>query len=426
MASSWPRFSTYDRTPKADRIQLVDVDAGDGQPLQICCGAFNMTVGDLVPLATLGTVMPGGIEIARPQMRGEWSNGMLCSAAEIEVAEDADGIHILPGDLTLGQPLAEALNAENDIVFDIDVEGNRPDALSVVGVARDLAARLGVPFTNRNPSLVEVEPPTTERSSVTLHSPEICQRFGVRVLENVMIGDSPPWMAARLTAAGMRPINSIVDISNYVMLELGQPNHTYDLDLVPDGHLGVRMGRDGEKLTTLDDIERSITTADAVIVNVNDEPIGLAGVMGGASTEISDSTTSVLLEGAIWDRMTIAKTSRRLNLRSEASTRYERGVDPLGVERALDRFCELAVEICGAKIAAGAMITEGQHKMSPPVEVRVDRVNMLLNTSLSAAEISGLLDPIGFMSEPVADKHGTLLVTIPSWRPRLGHRRRRC
>ena len=325
--------------PKADRIQLVDVDAGDGEALQICCGAFNMSVGDLVPLATLGTVMANGMEIGRRQMRGEWSNGMLCSAAELELADDADGINILPPDLTLGDRLVDALGAENDILFDIDVEGNRPDALSVAGVARDLAAKLGVPFTQRSPEVAEVEPPTAERGTVTLHSPEICQRFGIRVLENVTIGDSPAWMAARLTAAGMRPINSIVDISNYVMLELGQPNHTYDLGLVPDGHLGVRMGRDGEKLVTLDDIERTITPADAVIVNAADEPIGLAGVMGGASTEISGSTTSVLLEGAVWDRMTIARTSRRLNLRSEASTRYERGVDPFGVERALDRFC---------------------------------------------------------------------------------------
>ena len=265
--------------------------------------------------------------------------------------------------------------------------------------------------------MAEVEPPTSERAAVVLHNPEVCQRFGLRVLENVTIGDSPAWMAARLTAAGMRPINSIVDISNYVMLELGQPNHTYDLDLVPQGHLGVRMGRDGEGLKTLDGVDRNITTADAVIVNGSDEPIGLAGVMGGASTEISDSTTSVLLEAAVWDRMTIAKTSRRLNLRSEASMRYERGVDPLGVERALDRFVELAIEICGAKVAAGAVVADGEHKMAPPVEVRIATVNLLLNTALTASDISALLDPIGYTSEPIDGKPGSLMVTIPTWRP---------
>ncbi len=403
--------------PKADRIQLVDVDSGDGEPLQICCGAFNLAVGDLVPLATLGTVMSGGLEIARRQMRGEWSNGMLCSPAELELAGDADGIHILEPGLTLGAPLADALGVETDIVFDIDVEGNRPDALSVAGVARDLAAQLGVPFANREPVLAELDPPASERTSIEILTPDFCQRFGARVLDNITVGESPSWMAARLTAAGMRPINSIVDISNYVMLELGQPNHTYDLALVPDGHLGVRMGRDGETITTLDDVERTITADDGVIVNVGDEPIGLAGVMGGASTEITEATTSVVVEAAIWDPMTIAHTSRRLGLRSEASTRFERGVDPYGVERALDRFAELAVEICGAKVSAGVVVAEGTIKVAPPVVVRTERVNAMLNTSLSTAEIAALLDPIGFTSEPVPGAGDQLTVTIPTWRP---------
>ncbi len=403
--------------PKADRIQLVDVDAGDGEPLQICCGAFNMAVGDLVPLATVGTVMPGGLEIARRQMRGEWSNGMLCSAAELGVAEDAEGIHILEAGLTPGQPLVDALGVETDVLFDIDVEGNRPDALSVAGVARDLAARLGVPFTNRRPVIAELDPPASERTSIEIQTPDFCQRFGARVLDNITIGQSPSWMAARLTAAGMRPINSIVDISNYVMLELGQPNHTYDLALVPDGHLGVRMGRDGETITTLDDVERTITGDDGVIVNSADEPIGLAGVMGGASTEITHTTTSVVVEAAVWDRMAIAHTSRRLGLRSEASTRFERGVDPYGVERALDRFAELAVEICGAKVSAGVVVAEGTLKVAPPVEVRTDRVNAILNTSLSTDEIAEILDPIGYTSEPVSGTDDRLTVAIPSWRP---------
>ena len=403
--------------PEADRIQLVDVDAGDGEPLQICCGAFNMSAGDLVPLATLGTVMPGGLEISRRQMRGEWSNGMLCSGAELEVADDADGIQILDPGLTVGAPLADALEAANDVGFDIDIEGNRPDALSVAGVARDLAAKLGVAFTNRSPNVAEVEPAVTERASVSIEDPALCQRFGLRVLDNVTVGDSPAWMAARLTAAGMRPINSIVDISNYVMLELGQPNHSYDLSLVPGGHLGVRMGRDGERLVTLDDVDRPISADDGVIVNRDDEPIGLAGVMGGASTEISDTTTSVLVEAAVWDRMTIAKTSRRLNLRSEASTRFERGVDAFGAERALDRFVELAVEICGAKVAAGTIMAEGTLVRTEPVLVRTDRVNSLLNTDLSTSAIAELLNPIGYTSEPVDGNDDQLLVTIPSWRP---------
>ncbi len=400
--------------PKADRIQLVDVDRGDGEPLQVCCGAFNMTVGDLVPLATIGTTMPGGLEIARRKLRGEWSNGMICSASELELGEDADGIMVLAPDLDVGSSLADALGAEQDTLFDLDIEGNRPDALSVAGVTRDLSARLGVPFELPSPSLSELDPAASTGASVTIAAPDLCSRFGIRVLHNVSVGQSPAWMANRLTAAGMRPINSIVDISNYVMLELGQPNHTYDLATVSNGHLGVRMARAGETLVTLDDVHRTLTADDGVIVDAGDTPIGLAGVMGGASTEIGEGTTSVLLEAAVWDRMTIAKTSRRLGLRSEASTRFERGVDPMGIERALDRFAELAVEICGAKVATGSVIEHGN--LAPPVTVlvRTDRVNRLLNTGLTTDEVAALLDPIGFEASPT---DGGLMVTVPTWRP---------
>jgi phenylalanyl-tRNA synthetase beta chain len=404
-----------ERHPDADRIQLVQVDPGDGEPLQICCGAFNMSVGDKVPLATIGTVMAGGMEISRRKMRGQWSNGMLCSAAELEIGSDTDGIHILDSDLTVGRPLAEAMGRTIDVLFDLDIEGNRPDALSVVGVTRDLAARLGVPFAIPVPEVPETGDRVEEAASVRLDDTHLCRRFGARVLRDVALGPSPAWLADRLTACGVRSINSIVDISNYVMLELGQPTHTYDLDLVPDGALGVRMARDGETLTTLDDTKRQLSPADGVIVNAADEPIGLAGVMGGASTEINERTTSVLLEGAIWDPMLVAHTSRRLNLRSEASTRYERGVDPEGVERALDRFCELAVELCGATVAPGRVVVEGDREPAPEVTLRVVRVNRLLNTGLSAEEITGYLAPIGFGCTPIGD--GVLAVTVPSWRP---------
>lgn len=399
--------------PEADRIQLVDVDTG-AENLQVCCGAFNMSVGDLVPMATIGTVMPGGMEIARRKLRGEWSNGMLCSATELELGADADGIMILDPALPIGQDLTSAIGTEPDVLFDLDIEGNRPDALSVAGVTRDLAARLGVPFTLPSPKFTESEPSTASVGSVDIGAPELCSRFGIRVLRNVTVGESPAWMASRLVAAGMRPINSVVDISNYVMLELGQPNHTYDLGLVPGGRLGVRMARHGEQLTTLDDVERDLVATDGVIVDGEDRPIGLAGVMGGASTEISDATTEVILEAAVWDRMTIAKTSRRLNLRSEASTRFERGVDPMGIERALDRFAELAAEICGATLATGSLVVDGGLAGPTTVDVRTERINLILNTSLTTSDMVALLDPIGFSSEPIADG---LRVSVPSWRP---------
>ncbi len=401
--------------PEADRIQVVQVDRGDGTPLQVCCGAFNMSVGDRVPLATIGTTMPSGLEIAQRKLRGQQSNGMLCSAAELELSDDAEGILVLDPALPLGLPLVEALGLDNDVLFDIDVEGNRPDALSVLGVARDLAARLGIECVPPKPDVTESGRAGADLASVEIVDPDLCRRFGFRVLENVRLGPSPEWMQTRLLACGMRPINNVVDISNYVMLELGQPNHTYDLDTVPGGRLRVRRGRDGEQLVTLDGQTRSITEADGLVCNGADEPIGLAGVMGGASTEIGEGTTRVLLEAAIWDRLSIAKTSRRLNLRSEASTRFERGVDWAGVERALDRFCELAVDLCGATVARGAVVVDGNLAPTPSVELRTARTNRLLGSSLTTETIAGLLDPIGFASRPLDDV--TLLVDIPSWRP---------
>ncbi|MDH4364474.1 MAG: phenylalanine--tRNA ligase subunit beta, partial [Acidimicrobiia bacterium] len=366
-------------------------------------------------LATLGTVMPSGLEIARRKLRGEWSNGMLCSATELEAGTDASGIMVLDPGLTVGQPLADALGADTDVLFDLDIEGNRPDALSIIGVTRDLAARLRVPFTVPASNVLEGASRTADRASVRIDDGDLCLRFGIRVLDGLTVGPSPTWLVQRLERSGMRSINTIVDISNHVMLELGQPNHTYDLGLVPHGALIVRRGRDGETMTTLDDAKRTITPFDGVIANAADEPIGLAGVMGGASTEISDATTSVLLEAAIWDRMSIAKTSRRLGLRSEASMRYERGVDPEGVERALDRFAELAVELCGATVASGRVVADGNRPARPPITVRVPRVNMLLNTALTADEIAGYLNPIGFEATPTSDRE--LRVTVPSWRP---------
>ena len=406
--------------PKADRIQLVNVDVGDGEDLQICCGAFNMAEGDLVPLATLGTVMPNGMEIARRKLRGEWSNGMLCSAEELGLGADADGIHILDKNLTLGTPIVEVFGDHSDVLFDLDVEGNRPDALSVYGVTRDLAAKLRVEMRPRVAQFSEGGEEAASLASIVINEPEFCLRFGARVLTNISPAQSPAWMVQRLEASGMRSISAIVDISNYVMLELGQPNHTYDLELVPEGYLGVRMARDGETLQTLDDETRTLTSADGVIVNRNDEPIGLAGVMGGASTEISDSTTTVLLEAAVWDRIPVAKTSRRLGLRSEASSRFERGVDPNGIERALDRFCELAQEICGAKIASGTIVAEGGYTPTPPVTVRVARVNALLNIDLNATDIAQYLNPIGYTvnaGAAVEANDTEVTVTIPSWRP---------
>ncbi len=400
--------------PDADKIRLVDVDAGDGEALQICCGASNMSVGDLVPLATIGTVMPGGMEIARRKLRGQVSNGMLCSAREMEIGDDHAGILLLPGELGLGTPIAEALDLRTDVVYDFDALPNRPDTLSVLGVARDLAARQGVPFAIPPYDPVTSGDNASALASVRIDAPELCGRFLLRVLSGVELAPSPRWMAQRLLAAGMRPINNVVDVSNYVMLELGHPNHAYDLATVPGGELAVRWARDGETLETLDGVARTLTPRDGVIVDATDTAVGLAGVMGGASTEISSTTTDVLLELAWWDPQTIADTSTRHNLHSEASLRYKRGVDPELAPLAARRFAQLLEEISDARLHPGEATATGNVPEPARVRVRTAKVDGLLGTELGRDRIAALLAPIGFTSEPDGDD---LVVQVPTWRP---------
>ena len=391
--------------PDADRIQLVDVDDGTGNPRQVCCGAFNMQVGDLVPLATEGAVVAGGLKIKRRKLRGEWSEGMLCSAEELELPDSSadgedPGILILPDTAELGNDVAEALALEHDVLFDLEVNPNRPDAMSVAGVARDLAARLGVPFAIPVPEVAEVGE-AAEQVTITIEEPDFCRHFTVRTMRDVKVASSPVWLARRLLALGMRPVNSIVDISNFVMLELGQPSHAFDLDCINRNTLAVRMARDGEQLETLDGETRTLSAQDGLIVGSQDEPLSLAGVMGGASTEISEATTTALIEAAWWDPMTISRTSRRLGLRSEASARFERGVDPEIAELALLRFAELAARTGTASLAPGTVIAKGSEPASLPVRVRVDRVNTMLGTELAGKEMIGLLEPMGFgVGEP--------------------------
>ncbi len=408
--------------PDADKIQIVQVDIGDGEATQVCCGAFNMTVGDLIPFATIGTAMPNGMEIGQRRMRGQLSNGMCCAAAEIGLGSDDEGIMILTGRASeeqLGAPITEALGIEADVLWDLEVNANRPDAMSVAGVARDLAAGLGVPF-----AFPEFDVPAglsgrsvDDLTRIEILDPILCGRFVARVLENITIGTSPTWMANRLTSLGMRPVNSVVDISNYVMLELGQPNHTYDLGLVPGGHLRVRRAHEGERIVTLDGVDRTLVASDGVVANGDDVAIGIAGVMGGASTEISDATTDVLLEMAWWDPPSISRSVKRLNLASEASGRFRRGADwGVNIDRACDRFVQLAVAngvISAAGVVAGRIDLKGELPDRTSIRVRTSKVNGLLGTDLLAAEMAGHLASIGFGAEVTGDD---LDVVIPTWR----------
>lgn len=408
------KILAIDAIEGADRIRAVLVDAGDGVATPVVCGASNISVGDVVPFATVGAVLPGGFEIKARKMKGAPSQGMLCSTRELGLGDDHEGIWLLDGGLALGTPLREATGIEPDVCYDLEINPNRPDAMSVAGVARDLAARLGVPFERPFPDHSATGAPAADVVTVQIDDPDLCGRFHASVLRDVTVGSSPQWMATRLTQLGMRPINALVDISNYVMLELGQPNHPYDLAKVPGGGLRVRRARAGETLVTLDDTMRTFTGDDLLICAADDTPVGIAGVMGGASCEIDAATTDVLVENAWFLPMSVSRTSRRLGLRTEASARFEKGCDPEVVELAAARFAQLAAQICGAAPAPGAVVAEGQVPDRSPVRVRTRRVNDLLGTDLTGAVMRDLLAPIGFAPSPVDDE--VFEVTIPSWR----------
>jgi phenylalanyl-tRNA synthetase beta chain len=393
----------------AHKIHQVIVDAGDGEPLEIGCGAFNMAAGDLVPLATIGTVMPNGMEIGRRKMAGVWSNGMLCSSRELGLGDDHAGIMLLPGHLEPGTPFTEAMGIEADVLYDLEINPNRPDAMSIAGVARDLAARLGLPFTLPSPAPATTAADRVTKVSVEILDPDRCGSFEARVVRGVQVGPGNPRLATRLALLGMRSINNVVDVSNYVMLELGQPNHPYDLAKVAGPGFRIRVAGDGEELVTLDDVTRRLTREDLLICDAADDPIGLAGIMGGAASEIDDATTDVLLEMAWFHPIGVVKSSRRHKLRSEASARFEKGTDPEVIDLAMRRFAELL----GAELEDGRAVAVGELPERPVVRLRTARVAKLLGTALPADRIAELLDPIGFTSTRVDED---LDVSIPSWR----------
>jgi phenylalanyl-tRNA synthetase beta chain len=430
----------------ADRIRRVVVHDGAG-PVEVVCGAWNFDAGDLVALAPVGSVLPGGFAIGRRKMKGVVSNGMLCSGRELRLSDDHEGILKLTGidGARPGLPLTEVLGIEPDVIFDIAVEANRPDAWCMAGVARDLAARLGlsftVPVTSALPPVVNDRaaaapagmstdgPPVDTLTTVRVDDLDLCPRLSARVVTGIDVGPSPSWMARRLTLAGMRPINNVVDASNYVMLELGQPTHPYDLDRLPGQGLVVRRAEPGETLVTLDGVTRQLgrpgpglgdTGQDCLICDAEGSPVGIGGIMGGESSEIGESTRRVLLESAYFLPMAIARTSKRLGLRTEASARFERGCDPAGTDRAATRFCELLALTGGAGMAVASGTLDVRGTVPAPVEmtVRTTRINALLGTDLSAEDVSGLLAPLGIGAEPAAGGDGeSLRVTVPTYRP---------
>jgi len=416
----------------ADKIRLTVVDGGAAEPLEIVCGATNFEVGDRVPLAPVGAILPGDFEIAALPLRGVMSHGMLCSGKELGLTDDGAGLLILgdeaPGEP--GTPIMEALGLQVDTVFDITVEGNRPDAWCISGIARDLAGRLELPFTLPEPP----EPaasgwPVEEAASASVDATDLCPRLTVTALRGVAVGPSPGWVAQRLLLAGMRPINNVVDASNYVMLELGQPTHPYDLALLPGRGLTVRRARPGETVETLDGVQRRVgqqgrslgdTGEDCLICDAEGTPVGIGGIMGGASSEIAQATTEVLLEAAYFTPMAIARTSKRLGLRTEASARFERGVDPWVIEPSVRRFCQLLAESAPGLEVADSMLDVRADVPEPfVVSVPIARVHSQIGVALGPGEIARLIEPIGFtvLEQGGAADDGALAVQVPTNRP---------
>ena len=406
------RLLGVERHPNAEKLWLTFVDVGGGEPLQVVCGADNIAVGQLVPVALVGAVLPGERRIERTRIRGVESRGMLCSAAELQTGGDAVGIQILgtAEEFPLGTDLREVFG---EVVLDIDVKPNRGDALSMIGLAREIAALSGEAYRWPGaPAPPAIQDKANAAITVAVEDDGDCPRFTALLFDSVNNGPSPTWMQRRLLAAGMRPISAVVDITNYVMHELGQPMHAYDADAVPDGQFVVRRAVEGERLITIDHGERVLDPRMLVIAGTGG-PLGLAGIMGGAASEVTGATTRVIFESAIFDGPTVRNTARRLGLRSEASMRHEKGIPhdlpPLAAQRA----AALLTELTGARLQA---VTDSKPlpELARRIEVDLGRTRRLLGFPVDAAGATALLEPLGFTVQTLGGD--ALAVTVPWFR----------
>ncbi len=401
--------------PDADRLRVCMVDLGGEQPPQIVCGAPNVAAGQTVAVAQPGAVMPDGTKLRKAKLRGVESHGMILSEPELQIGAEGAGIMVLDDALAPGTPLADVLPIATD-VLELEITPNRPDCLGVYGVAREVHAATGAPLAPApwNGDVGSFE--HLNGVSVTVET-ERCTRFAARVFEDVKVGPSPAWLKARLTAAGQRPISNVVDVTNYVMLLTGQPLHAFDLDRVAGGRLVVRDGRDGDELETLDGELRRLD-ADMVVICDDDGPTSLAGVMGGARSEVHGGTTRVLLESATWDGPNIQRTSTRLGLRSEASGRFEKGLAPEQAIDALAVATQLLVDLCDAKLALGTLDVDGpagRDHSHAVIRLRDARVSGLLGAPIARERSREILSALGF-GVADADADDGLDVTVPGFR----------
>ncbi|MGH2952452.1 MAG: phenylalanine--tRNA ligase subunit beta [Solirubrobacterales bacterium] len=399
--------------PDADRLSVCRVDAGDGERT-IVCGAPNVAAGQTVAVALPGAVMPGGETLGQAKLRGVVSDGMILSETELELGEDQSGIMILEDGPAPGTRLGEVLPLAEP-VLELEVNSNRVDCLGIYGVARETSAITGAelaPEPWADDAEANGEGKVDDYASVAVEVPELCPRFTARVFTDVTIAPSPLWLRARLLAAGQRPINNVVDTTNYVMLMTAQPLHAFDLDLVPDGALIVRTAKAGERMTTLDGTERSFDD-DAVLVCDREGPSGIAGIMGGAASEVSETTTGVLLEVATWNGVNILRTSRKLGLRSDASTRFEKQLHPELAIRAQRIASRLLVELCGARLVPGTIDVAAGVPAAHRVRLRGGRAERLLGMPIDSADSARYLERLGFT---VAREDEDLIAEVPPHR----------
>ena len=407
------RVLSCHRHPQADRLTVCIVAIGEGDTAEIVCGAPNVEHDMTVAVAQPGAVMPDGTKLRLAKLRGVVSHGMILAEDELAIGTDHDGIMELDDDLVPGMPLADVLPISTD-VLELEITPNRPDCLAVYGVAREVHAATGAPLA---PPPWADDPGKfgdVDGVSVDLQAPELCERFTVRRFEDVRVGPSPAWLKARLMAAGQRPISNVVDITNYVMLLTGQPLHAFDADLVAGGRLVVRRARDGETLTTLDGVERRLDT-DMVVIEDDDGPTSIAGVMGGARSEVSEGTTRVLMEAATWNGPNIQRTSTRLGLRTEASSRFEKQLSPEAAMEAQAIAAKLMVELCGARLADGTIDAGGPPSdgRREPIVLRDATVERILGVAIATDETTAILERLGF---GVAAADGGVAVSVPHWR----------